>query len=320
MVPIAHATDSGGSIRVPAAACGLVGLKPSRGLVPVGPHHDELAGGLDCEHVLTRTVRDSALMLDLTCGTEPASRTEVRRPDVPYVAAVRSYRTGLRIGVALQAPGGAWPTEEIGAAVQDAAALLQQVGHRICDFQYPAAARHIAPAAGLVWMSATAEQIDHLLSLVGRPPLQDELEALTWACVKMGERSSAVDYERARRTLTAATGAMAQAFQQVDVLILPTTALCAVPTGSIDGRTAKFSLDQWNEDSYRFAPYTELFNVTGQPGISLPLAQSRGGLPIGVQLVAPLGADATLLSVAGWFEQEMPWAARLTELRGRFIR
>jgi amidase len=105
----------------------------------------------------------------------------------------------------------------------------------------------------------------------------------------------------------------------VDVLILPTTALCAVPTGSIDGRTANFSLEQWNEDSYRFAPYTELFNVTGQPAISLPLAQSSDGLPIGVQLVASLGADATLLSLAGWFEREVPWHSKLADLRRRFL-
>jgi amidase len=320
MVPIAHATDSGGSIRVPAAACGLVGLKPSRGLVPVGPHHDELAGGLDSEHVLTRTVRDSALMLDLTCGSEAASRTALRRPDMPYASAAQSCRAGLRIGIALQAPAGGWPAEEIGAAVQSAAALLEKAGHRICDFQYPAAAGSIAPAAGVVWMSATAEEVDHLQKRVGRPPRRDELEALTWACIEMGERSSATDYQRARRALTAATCAMSEAFRQIDVLILPTTALCAVPTGSIDGRTANFSLRQWNEDSYRFAPYTELFNVTGQPGISLPLAQSRDGLPIGVQLAAPLGSDATLLSLAGWFERELPWAERLAALRSRFLR
>jgi amidase len=319
MVPIAHATDSGGSIRVPAAVCGLVGLKPSRGLVPVGPHHDELAGGLDCEHVLTRTVRDSALMLDLTCGAEPASRTVVRRPDKPFIAAMQSSNHGLRIGLAVQAPGGAWPTEEIGAAVEEAAALLSKAGHLVRDFRYPAAACQVAPAAALVWMSATAEEIDHLTKFVGRAPLPDELEALSWACIEMGKRSSAIDYERARRSLTAATHAMSEAFEGIDALILPTTAECAVPIGSIDGRTARFSLEQWNADSYRFAPYTELFNVTGQPAISLPLAQSRAGLPMGVQLAAPLGEDATLLSLAGWFEREMPWNSRLADLRRRFL-
>jgi amidase len=320
MVPIAHATDSGGSIRVPAAACGVVGLKPSRGLVPVGPHHDELAGGLDCEHVLSRSVRDSALMLDLTCGPEPASRTAIRRPVGTYLSALESPRTKLRVGVALQAPAGAQPSEEIGAAVLHAAELLAKGGHRVREFQYPAAACDVAPAAAVVWMSATAEEVDHLKKFVGRAPAADELEALTWACVKLGSECSGVDYERARRKLTAATCAMSDAFADFDVLILPTTAQCAVPTGSIDGRTAKFTLQQWNQDSYLFAPYTELFNVTGQPAVSLPLAHSSDGLPIGVQLAAPLGEDATLLSLAGWFERELPWSDRLAELRNGLLR
>jgi amidase len=319
MVPIAHATDSGGSIRVPAAACGVVGLKPSRGLVPVGPHHDELAGGLDCEHVLTRTVRDCALMLDLTCGAEPASRTAVRRPDAAFVSVLESPRARLRIGVALQSPAGAQPTQEIGAAVLRAAELLAKAGHRVREFQYPAAACDVAPAAAVVWMSATAEEVDHLMKFVGRAPAAHELEALTWACLKLGSECSAVDYERARRTLTAATCAMSDAYQDVDVLILPATAQCAVPTGSIDGRTAKFTLEQWNEASYLFAPYTELFNVTGQPAVSLPLAESSDGLPIGVQLVAPLGEDATLLSLSRWFERELPWSGRLAHLRSRLL-
>ncbi len=320
MVPIAHATDSGGSIRVPAAACGLVGLKPSRGWIPVGPHHDELAGGLDCEHVLTRSVRDSALMLDLTCGPEPATRTPLRLPSNSFVAALPSAPPNLRVGVALRAPGGILPSDEIGAAVERAAALLARAGHRIGAFQYPASAANIAPAAALVWMSATAEEIDHHRQFVGRAPLPHELEALTWACIEMGKNHNAIDYERARRVLTAATRDMAELFRNFDVLLLPSTAVCAVPTGSIDGRTADFTLERWNEDSYRFAPYTELFNVTGQPAISLPLAHSRQGLPIGVQLAAPLGEDALLLKVASWFEREQPWHERLTELQGRFLR
>jgi amidase len=136
----------------------------------------------------------------------------------------------------------------------------------------------------------------------------------------LGSECSGVDYERARRKLTAATCAMSDAFADFDVLILPTTAQCAVPTGSIDGRTAKFTLQQWNQDSYLFAPYTELFNVTGQPAVSLPLAHSSDGLPIGVQLAAPLGEDATLLSLAGWFERELPWSDRLAELRNGLLR
>lgn len=318
MVPIAHATDSGGSIRVPAAACGLVGLKPSRGWVPVGPQHDELAGGLDCEHVLTRSVRDSARMLDATRGPEPSSRYPQAPPDRDFASAATEPLVPLRIGVALRAPGGCLPDEEIGAAVEDIARMLAREGHRVGAFNYPSSAANIAPPAALIWMTATAEEIDFRHAQVGRAPLQEELEALSWACVEMGKRSS-LDYERARRALTVATLEMSEACSPFDVLLLPTTAQCAVPTGSIDGRTQRFTLERWNEDSYRYAPYTELFNVTGQPALSLPLAQSRAGLPIGVQFAAPLGADRRLLRLAGWLERERPWSERLAQLRHRFL-
>jgi amidase len=318
MVPIAHGTDSGGSIRVPAAACGLVGLKPSRGWVPVGPQHDELAGGLDCEHVLARSVRDSALMLELTGGSEPASRYGLSRACGSFVAAVGLPSVPLRIGIALRAPGGIAPNEEIGAAVEQAAMALRRAGHTISEFRYPDSANIGEPAA-LIWMTATAEEIDFYRGQVGRDPQPNELEALTWAAVALGRRRTAVDYVRARRALTAATRDMAHAFKGIDVLLLPTTADLPVRTGQIDGRTAAFDLDRWNQDSYGYAPYTEIFNVTGQPAISLPLAMSRGGLPIGVQLAAPMGEDARLLSLAAWFEREQPWQPRLSELRRRFL-
>ena len=317
MVPIAHGTDSGGSIRVPAAACGLVGLKPSRGCVPVGPHQDELAGGLDCEHVLTRTVRDSALMLELTAGPEAASRTPSLPPGAAFSAAVSAAVPTLRIGLTLVAPGGMRPHPEIGATVERTAAVLAAAGHRVSDFSFPASA-NIGEPAGLLWMTATAEEIDYYRARVGRAPEADELEALTWACIDLGRRSSAVDYARARRALTLATVEMADLFERFDVLILPTTSELPVPTGRIDGRTAAFDMERWNADSYGYAPYTEIFNVAGQPAISLPLGTSSGGLPIGVQLAAPLGHDALLLTVAAWLERELPWAERQASLRRRY--
>jgi amidase len=316
MVPLAHGTDSGGSIRVPAAACGLVGLKPSRGLVPVGPSQDELAGGLDCEHVLTRTVRDSALLLDLTAGPEAASRA----PGVPaggiYRAALAAPVPPLRIGVTLEAPGGMRPHAEIAAAVERTVALLEAAGHRVSEFAFPPSADVGTPAA-LIWMTATAEEIDHHRERVGRMPERDELEALTWACIELGRRSTATDYARARRALTLATVEMAGLFDRFDLLLTPTTSGLPVPTGSIDGRTSAFELGRWNADSYGYAPYTEIFNVSGQPAMSLPLGQSGGGLPIGVQFAAPLGQDARLLSMAAWLEREVPWAERLAGLRRR---
>ena len=317
MVPIAHGTDSGGSIRVPAAACGLVGFKPSRGWVPVGPHLDELAGGLDSEHVLTRSVRDSALMLDLTAGPEPTSRGPLTLPASGFSGALNSAPPRLRIGMGLVAPGGMRPNAEIAGAVEAAAQRLALAGHEVREFAFPDSA-NIGDPALVIWLTAIAEEIDFYRERVGRAPAPDELEALTWAAVALGKRSSAIDYVRARRALTAATRDMAAVFSRFDVLILPTTAELPVRIGQIDGRTAAFDLDRWNADSYGYAPYTEIFNATGQPAISLPVAASGSGLPIGIQLAAPLGEDARLLSLAAWFEREMPWSGRLAALRSGY--
>jgi amidase len=310
MVPIAHGTDSGGSIRVPAAACGLVGLKPSRGWVAGGLQHGELAGGLDVEHVLARSVRDSATLLELTCSAE--------RPAGSIAAAVHSRLPALRVGVALRAPGGALPSDEIGAAVEQAALAMGRAGHSVSEFQFPASA-NIGEISAQVWMISTAEEVDFYRAKVGRDPEPNELEALTWACIALGRQSTALDYVRARRALSGATRDLARAFERIDVLLLPTTATTAVRTGQIDGRTAAFDFERWNKESYGYAPYTEIFNVTGQPAISLPLAESSAGLPIGVQIAAPFGEDARLLSLAAWFEREQPWEERLSQLRRRFL-
>ena len=318
MVPIAHGTDSGGSIRVPAAACGLVGLKPSRGWVPVGPHHDELAGGLDCEHVLTRTVRDSARMLESTHGPEATTRVPMRCGTGSFLDSVNSDPSlpALRVGVVLAAPGGALPNDEIGTAVEEIAGMLARAGHRLSRLAFPDSANTGEPA-GIIWLTAIAEEIDALRRRVGRSPASGEVEALTQACIELGRRTTAVDYIRARRTLTLATREMSERFKEVDVLLLPVTADHAPLTGQIDGRTAAFDFDRWNAQSYGYAPYTEIFNVTGQPAISLPLAMSRRGLPIGIQFAAPLGEDARLIALSAWLERERPWNERLAALRRR---
>ncbi|HEX4153485.1 MAG TPA: amidase [Steroidobacteraceae bacterium] len=317
MVPIAHGTDSGGSIRVPAAVCGLVGLKPSRGWVPVGPNLDELAGGLDCEHVLTRTVRDTAMMLDLTAGPDSLARAPLPRLDGEFRRALDATLPPLKIGVLLTAPGGAAPNAEIGAAVEEMADFLARAGHSLRRTSFPDSAE-IGQAAGLIWLTAIAEEIEFYTQRLGRAPAPDELEALSRAGLALGKRSSAVDYVRARRALSRATREMAAAFADFDFLMLPTTADFPPRIGEIDGRTPAFDLDRWNAQSYGFAPYTEIFNVTGQPAISLPLAESRDGLPIGLQFAAPLGQDARLISLSAWLERERPWHARLAALRRRY--
>ena len=193
-----------------------------------------------------------------------------------------------------------------------------RAGHTVGSFRFPDSA-NIGDAALIIWLTAIAEEIEFYQQRVGRPPEADELEALTWESIATGKRSTAIDYVRSRRALAVATRDMAEAAKHVDVLLLPTTADQPPRIGQIDGRTAAFNLDRWNADSYGYAPYTEIFNATGQPAISLPLAMSRSGLPIGIQFAAPLGEDARLLSLAAWLEREQPWDGRLAALRQRFL-
>ena len=317
LVPIAHGTDSGGSIRVPAAACGLVGFKPSRGLVPVGPAMDELAGGFNCEHVLTRTVRDCAAMLDLTAGPDAWVRSPLRLEEGGYLRSTQTRLNGLRVGLVLREPGGALPHDEIGAAVEAVGHVLARDGHSVVPFAFPSETA-IGDAAAVIWMTAISEDIEFHKQRVGRPPTRAELEFISYECWQRGLAWKATDYVAARRACSLATGALVAAMADVDVLLLPTTATLPPLTGEIDGRTGAQSFDEWGAAAYAYAPYTELFNLTGMPAMSLPLAMSATGLPIGVQLAAPIGADGRLLSLAARLEEILPWEGRLAELRRRW--
>ena len=318
MVPIAHGTDSGGSIRVPASACGLVGLKPSRGVTPVGLAHDELAGGFDVNHVLSRTVRDSARMLDVTAGPDSVNRYPFARHPTPYVEALAAPLRPLKIGYAANAPGGAATTAVVGDALEAVVRLLAGAGHTLVPYAFPREADIGQPAA-LIWMTAIAEDIAFYEAAVGGPPDPADLEAVTRECLRVAHGASAVDYVRARRACTAATRAVVESMEPFDLLLTPTTASLPPMTGEIDGRSATADLARWSAASYGYAPFTELFNATGQPAISVPLAQSPEGLPIGMQLIAPLGADALLLTVAAHLERELPWSPRLAALAASFI-
>jgi amidase len=254
-------------------------------------------------------------MLELASGSWAGSRTPL--PRERFASAVGADVPPLHIAVITAAPGAAPLDGEIGAAVEEVAAHLSRAGHRVSAAALPGSA-DIGEAAGILWLTAIAEDLEFHEKRVGRPPEPHELEALTWAGLELGRRSSAIDYVRARRVLTAATRDMAERFEEFDILLLPTTAQHAPLTGKIDGRTASFDIARWTAESYGYAPYTELFNVTGQPAVSLPLAVSRGGLPIGIQFAAPLGADARLIALSAWLERERPWSDRLQALRRRF--
>jgi len=257
------------------------------------------------------------MMLEVTAGPDSVSRVPLRSSAGAFTKALGASLAPLKIAVLMNAPGGALPAEEIGAALEDMARFLSGAGHTLTPAAFPESA-DVGQPAGLIWLTAIAEEIDFHTGRVGRAPAPDELEALTRAGLALGKRSTALDYVRARRALTRATREMVERFRDFDFLMLPSTADFPPRIGQIDGRTPAFDLDRWNAQSYGFAPYTEIFNVTGQPAVSLPLAVSKAGLPIGIQFAAPLGEDARLISLAAWLERERPWQQRLAELRRRF--
>lgn len=315
MVPMAHGNDLGGSIRIPAAACGLVGLKPTRGRVPLGPAHGEIASGLDCEHVLTRTVRDCAAALDATAQPDPGAPYWTALPQRSFLASIGTPPGTLRIACAIDSPAGVAPHSHCRAAVVSTARLLEDMGHQVTEYRLPSAFAHLDVTLP-IWMAGIAEEIAARARAIGRDPKPDELEPLTWHCVDIARRHSMLDYLGMKRGWNGIARLMAAEFQNFDVLVTPTTALPALPIGAHPASSPGFDFERWSAVGYGYAPYSEVFNLTGYPALSLPLAVADHGLQVGVQFVASFGADALLLQLARQIEIAHPWHGRRPPIWG----
>lgn len=311
VVPVAHGSDGGGSIRIPASCCGLVGLKVSRGRVTSGPSDGERLLGLAVNFVVSRTVRDTALHLDIVGLPAPGDPFEVARPAGGY-AALAPATAPCRIGIL---DGTRWPTApkthpEVVAAVREAAALLAGLGHHVeetaIDFD-PDAYNSVVVGAFSVSAAATA---DWLTRATGRPADAEHLEPITLAHIDHGRRLSGVDTYGLETRANAVRRSVAATLAAYDVVVTPTIAQPPIPLGMAWGMIEGMSAYDFGMDQEWWIPFTAIFNVTGQPAISLPLAWSTDGLPIGIQFVARHGREDVLLALALQLEEARPWAVR----------
>ena len=308
MVPMAHASDSGGSIRVPAGCCGVFGFKPSSGLVATGSEYGPLVGGLNCDHAITRTVRDSAALLDATAGPEIGAPVPWAAPTGSFLAALERPVGALRVGVATVSPSGRTPVGEIEEKVEATASLLADLGHSVRPWTWPIS-DDVCDAATVFWVGELAAAVTDRAEALGRAPRDGELGPLVARCVDEAERLNTIRVMQARRTIRDWQVRMARAMADFDVLLTPVTAEPPLTTGHL-AACMEQGLEVWNQRSWRFAPYTEPFNVTGQPAMSVPLHQGADGLPVGMHFAGRVGEDARLLRLARQLEDAAPWTRR----------
>jgi Asp-tRNA(Asn)/Glu-tRNA(Gln) amidotransferase A subunit family amidase len=311
MLPLAHASDGFGSIRAPAACCGLVGLKPTRSRNTFAPYLGEGLGGVATEHAVSLTVRDSAALLDATRGAGPGDPYVAPLPARPYAEEVGANPGSLRIAWTAAAPNGAKIDPECLRLLAETAKLCTDLGHRVAESDPEVERSAIVPTFLTL---ASANTVVNLAShpTASRPARADEVERITWLTAKMGEKVSGADYVRATQTAHRLGRQMAAFHADWDVLLTPGLASPAVKLGWLD--MTMDDVDEYWQRVFAFSPFTVWFNLTGQPGLMLPLGHTAEGLPLAVQLVGRYGDEATLLRLGAQLEAARPWFGRKPEL------
>ena len=330
IVPIAGGGDGAGSIRMPASCCGLFGLKPTRGRIPPGPRDAEPWRGSVTEHVLTRSVRDSAAMLDATHGPEPGAPYRIAPPDGRFIAQVDTDPGRLRIAwTTAPLMGSAAAHPDCVQAVGDTVTLLKQLGHHVNEATPRIDGKAFARAFMYMVAGEVGAEFEDLGRVLGRSPRRTELEPLTWALGLVSQAVSARELAASLRLLERCGKAVGRFFTDYDVLVTPTVAtppprIGALPPsrsehlqlrlmGAIgSGRLVKAGrlLERIADSAFEYTPWTPVFNISGQPAMSVPLHWNAARLPVGVHFVAGAGDEAALLRLAGQLERERPWFDR----------
>ncbi len=308
VIPMAHATDGGGSIRIPAACCGLFGLKPTRGRTPAGPHHGEGWGGLSAEHAVTLSVRDSALLLDVTAGPDPGAPYYPPAPPGSFLSRVGADPGRLRIGISLHTPRGHDLHPDFRRAVEETAALCEQLGHAVEEASPHWNIADAGAAYTTVVNANVARTVADRAAALDRPPEVDDLEAGIRERVEEGNRTDALRYLEALATMHRVGREISGFFNTYDMWLTTTTATPPPPLGTFDtdsGDTATF-----RSLIGRYSPFCSVANMSGQPAMSVPLARDSEGIPIGLHFLGRYGDEATLLMLAAQLEEARPWFDR----------
>jgi amidase len=311
IVPIAHASDGGGSIRIPASANGLVGLKPSRARISLSPYAGDSMSGLTTEFILAHSIRDVSTMLDWVHGPEPGDPYAAMPPTRPYADEIASEAAPMTIALLTESLTGEDLSPEVVEAARRTASDLEALGHNIVEPKLPLLGDSDALYQTFItrWAAGMAETANTLGFVIGRELRADDVEPLTWSLIERGRTQSAADYLFAVRQHQAMARMIAAVYEEgIDLMMTPTLADVPPLLGTYDdsGPDPMSAM----EFARRIATFTGAFNATGQPAISLPLQHSPGGLPIGIQLVAPIWREDLLIRVAAQLERAHPWSGR----------
>ena len=311
IVPMAHGNDVGGSIRIPASCCGLVGLKPSRARASLAPHYGDLIAGYFVEHALTRSVRDCATLLDVIAGALPGDPYQAPPPARPFREAIHGKPRALRIGFSTQTPLGDELDTECRQAVESTAALCESLGHDVCEAQPQYDAEHFwtrytsVLAGGVAWALADwARRLDKMLDPA-------HFEPFVWAFSERGRQLDAAEFLLAIQDVQKCARDIERFYSTHDLWLTTTLGQPPVPLGTLVYDGDPFEL---RRRMARFSPYTYIANATGQPAISLPLHWTANGLPVGSHFTARYGEEALLLRLAAELEEARPWAHRTPPL------
>ena len=312
IVPVAHASDGGGSIRIPASHCGLFGLKPSRGRLPAGPMNMEGWLGLSMNHVISRSVRDSAHLLDLTQGREPGSRTVPPRDvDGTYLEALKHAPQKLKIAVWRKNYFGIPVHADSQAAVDKAIKVCLALGHEIVEDMPQLPVADVFSGLGVVTSVGMMSTIAAREKLLGRAVRQDEVEPLDWLAMQKAKTYTAEQMLAARTHFDTAGQILDRFFLKYDLILTP---VMAVPPPKLGVLSLDQPYESFAREGVKASPYTALFNMTGQPAMSVPMHWTVENLPVGAHFAAPFGREGRLFALAAQLEQAAPWAHRAPDL------